>query len=98
MDTNSVLMLLVYVFLIVSIVIHNRNFATIRRKLLRQERKLDAILKHLDIDWQSEVDPEVLELIRQGRKIEAVKAYNQSTGVALKEALAYVESFWERND
>ncbi|GIW95548.1 MAG: hypothetical protein KatS3mg110_3589 [Pirellulaceae bacterium] len=98
MDTNSVLVLLVYVFLIVSIVIHNRNFATLRRELLRQERKLDAILKHLDIDWQSEVDPEVLELIRQGRKIEAVKAYKQSTGVALKEALAYVESFWERND
>jgi hypothetical protein len=50
MDTNSGLVFLVYVFLVVSIVIANKNFTTLRRKLLRQECKLDAILKHLNVD------------------------------------------------
>lgn len=84
--------------MIISIVIANRNFTTLRRNLLRQERKLDAILNHLNLDWRSEVDPQVLELIKTGTRIEAVKAYKETTGVALKDALTYVESFSERDD
>ena len=97
MDTSFALMVVVYVFLNYSIVAENWNFSAIRLKQLRQERKLDAILKHLELNWRSEVDPTILKLIKTGTKMEAVKAYKELSGVALKGALAYIESFSERD-
>ncbi|MFJ2662826.1 hypothetical protein ACIO14_00635 [Nocardia fluminea] len=46
-------------------------------KLVRIERKLDLIMKHLDIaDPASEIDlSEVDELLRRGKKIQAIRAY-----------------------
>lgn len=41
-------------------------------------------------------DAQVLDLIRFGRKIEAVKAYRELTGVGLKEAKEHVEDLQER--
>jgi ribosomal protein L7/L12 len=64
--------------------------------LLRQERKLDAILQHLNIDWRSDVDPQLLKLIERGTRIEAVKAYKELNDVTLREAIDYVTSL--RND
>ena len=61
-------------------------------RIARLERKVDAILKHLGVDFVEEVDPKVLELVIAGRKIEAIKAYREQTGVGLKEAKDYVES------
>lgn len=98
MDTNPGLVFLLYVFVIISIVLANREFTALRRKLLRQERQLDAILKQLNVDWQSEVDSEVLRLIRTGAKLDAVNAYEESIGVKLKDAVTYVQSFWDGDD
>ena len=58
----------------------------------RLERKVDLILKHLGIDPNPGVDEKVLELMRAGQKIEAIKLYREQTGVGLKEAKDYVES------
>ncbi|MFE3544997.1 hypothetical protein ACFXK0_18720 [Nocardia sp. NPDC059177] len=46
-------------------------------KLVRLERKLDLIMKHLGItDPASEFDlSEVDELLRRGKKIQAIRAY-----------------------
>jgi hypothetical protein len=96
MDLNSGLVFLVYVFLILVIVFANQNFHTLRSKLLRQERKLDAILQHLNIDWRSDIDPQLLKLIERGTRIEAVKAYKELNDVTLREAIDYVTSL--RND
>ncbi|MFD3747670.1 hypothetical protein [Nocardia sp. NPDC058633] len=48
-------------------------------KLLRIERKLDLIMRHLGIsDPASELDlREVDDLVRQGKKIQAIRAYRQ---------------------
>ena len=61
------------------------------RQLRRVEEKLDAILKHLNIEY-SRVDPKIVELVRDGQTIEAIKLYREQTGASLKEAKDFVES------
>ncbi|NBR07220.1 MAG: hypothetical protein EBT92_15845 [Planctomycetes bacterium] len=61
-------------------------------RLQRVERKLDAIINHLGIVMNSGVDPQIIELVQAGKKIEAIKLYRESTGVGLKEAKDFVES------
>ncbi|MCT9111775.1 ribosomal protein L7/L12 [Streptomyces mirabilis] len=56
------------------------------RRIARVEKKLDRILDHLGL---AEADPElekVVALARDGRKIQAIKAYREVTGAGLKEA------------
>ncbi len=62
------------------------------RLLGRLDRKIDLILKHLGIDPNQEVCPEIKELMKTGQKIQAIKLYRQQTGAGLKEAKDYVES------
>ena len=61
-------------------------------RLQRVERKLDAIISHLGVVMNPGVDPQLLELVREGKKIEAIKLYRESSGVGLKEAKDFVES------
>ena len=58
----------------------------------RLERKVDLILKHLEIDPNQGVDEKIMELMKAGQKIKAIKLYREQTGVGLKEAADYVES------
>ena len=60
-------------------------------RLAAIERKLDAIMAHLEITEAPVDQPDVLEHLRAGRKIHAVKAYRDSTGASLAEAKAAVE-------
>ena len=73
-----------------------RNRALDGERLARLERKLDALLHHLQIEVpepdRSAVLPDVLEHLRHGRKIHAVKAYRERTGASLADAKAAVES------
>lgn len=94
-DTNSAMIIVIYGFLIYAAINSNTHFNQLRRRSLAQDRKLDAILKHLNVDWLADVDPKVLELIRAGRKIEAVKAYKEATGCSLPDAKTYIESYLE---
>jgi ribosomal protein L7/L12 len=57
----------------------------------RQERKLDALLKHSGVDLSTLAAREAEALIRAGRKIEAIKLYRELTGAGLAEAKAAVE-------
>lgn len=61
------------------------------RKIARVERKLDLILGHLGIQEDPGPLPEVTALLRDGKKIQAIKAYRQATGADLVEAKAAVE-------
>ncbi|MFC7220995.1 ribosomal protein L7/L12 [Streptomyces polyrhachis] len=64
----------------------------VERRLARLERKMDLLLGHLGVEEPRIPGMErVHELIRQGRKIEAIKAYRQLTGEGLKEAKDAVE-------
>ncbi|MFD3699451.1 hypothetical protein ACFWUZ_25505 [Streptomyces sp. NPDC058646] len=59
----------------------------------RLERRLGLVLSHFDItEPELPVLEEVRALLRDGRRIEAVKAYRQSTGASLVEAKQAVEA------
>ena len=66
------------------------------RKLERIERKLDLLLKQLNIEIPDEpVSPEmnaVKALVNQGNIIEAIKVYREQFGGSLAEAKTAVEA------
>ncbi|WP_433061268.1 ribosomal protein L7/L12 [Dactylosporangium sp. CS-033363] len=67
------------------------------RRLVAIERKLDLIMDHLGIvEPEPEADPMVLEELRQGRKIQAIKRYREITGLGLKDAKDEVEALGRR--
>lgn len=57
----------------------------------RTERKVDALLRHSGVDMANVANREVEELVKAGRKIDAIKAYRELTGASLAEAKAAVE-------
>lgn len=68
------------------------------RALSRLEAKLDALLKHqgIQFDPYADLDPAVLDALRRGQKIEAIRTYRAVSGVGLKEAKEYVEELQRR--
>lgn len=54
------------------------------------ERKLDYVMQKLNLQYQaaplSTAQTAALQWLRQGNKIEAIKAYREHTGTGLKEA------------
>ena len=69
-----------------------------RHALSRLEAKLDALLKHQGIQFDpfSDCPPAVVDALRRGKKIDAIKAYRAATGAGLKEAKEYVEEVQRR--
>ncbi|MCQ8192927.1 ribosomal protein L7/L12 [Streptomyces rugosispiralis] len=63
----------------------------VQRRADRIERKLDLILDHLDIQVTEPGLERVVALVREGKKIEAIKVYRQLTDAGLKEAKDAVE-------
>ena len=55
------------------------------------ERKLDLILAKFEIDPYEGIDKRLIDLVRSGEKLEAIKLYREETGCGLKEAKDYVE-------
>jgi hypothetical protein len=68
-------------------------------RLARLERKLDAILRHLNISYADPASPEGLsEDVRKlandpAGKIQAIKLHREQTGLGLKEAKDAVEAY-----
>ena len=64
------------------------------------ERKVDFLLRELGLETKYASGAggggEVERLVRAGRKIEAIKAYRESTGVGLREAKEAVEALERR--
>jgi ribosomal protein L7/L12 len=68
------------------------------RALSRVEAKLDALLKHQGVrfDPYGDVPAAVLDALRRGKKIEAIKLYRAAAGVDLKGAKDYVDELQRR--
>ncbi len=68
---------------------------TITARLSAIERKLDLIMDSLGLKDPGQVAQTVMEeiqdLVRAGRKIEAIKIYREKTGVGLAEAKAVID-------
>ncbi|MFF7747920.1 ribosomal protein L7/L12 [Streptomyces sp. NPDC007971] len=67
------------------------RFARADERLARVERKLDLVIKHLDLREELPRMDEVNALVREGKKIQAIKVYREATGAGLKEAKEAVE-------
>jgi ribosomal protein L7/L12 len=72
--------------------------ALIDKRLERTERKLNALLRHFNLEWtrSSPLSDRIKELARDPkRKIEAIKVYREETGAGLAEAKEAVEAFMD---
>ncbi|MFJ9813703.1 ribosomal protein L7/L12 [Streptomyces sp. NPDC101151] len=67
------------------------RFARADQRLARVERKLDLIIEHLDLRQEHPRMDELAALVLEGKKIQAIKLYRETTGVGLKEAKEAVE-------
>lgn len=94
-----------FIFLCVSLVMllaPNSQVAALHRRiaaLSRIESKLDLLLKDAAVPYEdpfADLLPPVVEAIRAGDKIEAIKRYRQATGAGLKESKEFVEELQRR--
>ena len=61
------------------------------------ERKVSALYEHLGVaepQGMEGVSPEVLDAVRSGDSIGAIKLYREQTGASLAEAKEFVERIW----
>lgn len=71
-------------------------------RLARLERKIDAILRHLNMEYVDPASPECLSEEVQtlandpAKKIQAIKLHREQTGLGLKEAKDAVEAYMSR--
>lgn len=96
--TEPFLLGLVVAGFIAAVVVHLTSREHQSRTLSRLEAKLDALLKHQGIQFDPYADlaPSVLDALRRGKKIEAIKEYRLVSGAGLKEAKEYVEELQRR--
>ena len=78
--------------------------ATDAGRLAHLERKIDAILRHLNIDYVDPASPEGLSEEVQmlandpAKKIQAIKLHRELTGLGLKDAKDAVEAHISRRE
>jgi len=63
----------------------------LEKRVARIEHKLDLILAHLGLTEPEPWSDEVNALVRDGKKIQAIKVYREATGAGLKEAKEAVD-------
>jgi hypothetical protein len=98
-ETVGLVALVVLVLMLLTVIGARLNGLHRRIAVLsRIDAKLDLLLKQANIKYDpySNVSRDVAEAVRQGKKIEAIKLYRQSTGVGLKEAKDAVEEMQRR--
>ena len=74
----------------------DREVLELRLRVVKLERQVAFLLDHLSLAYREEPDagvsPEIIELVRRGKKIQAIKLFRQETGVGLREAKEFVDS------
>lgn len=98
MDTaDTTMILLPFLVLLVYFALKDRTPKQVDRRITRLERKVDLLLERADIseaDLDRELQPDlgrVTELLRNGKRIQAIKVYRKITGAHLVEAKNSVE-------
>ena len=65
------------------------------RRLSELERKVDYMLKALNIDYQIPAEPQYMEQVRTlvaaHKVIDAIKVYRENTGVSLADAKTFID-------
>ncbi|MEU1664844.1 ribosomal protein L7/L12 [Streptomyces sparsogenes] len=89
MEITAVVVLLLVIGLMWSSV--ERKLDRTQRTTARLERKVDLVLDHLGLQEPQPDLGRVTALLREGKKIHAVKEYREITGAGLKEAKEAVD-------
>jgi ribosomal protein L7/L12 len=71
---------------------HDPEIQELRQRIEKLENKIAFLFKNLQITYPDEVNPKIIELLKQGKKIEAITLYRRETGVDLNRAKAFVEA------
>jgi len=77
-----------------------QEISLLRMRVNRLEAQIEFLFKHLGVnmpaDGTSNDDPRVIEALKKGQAIEAIKISRENTGLGLAEAKAAVEKIWAR--
>jgi len=97
----TVVALVLIVGLLVVIASQNARPRLIERRLARLscvEAKLDILLNHFDLrfDPYRNLPNAVVQAVRSGETIKAIRCYREATGVTLKEAKDFIEEVQRR--
>jgi len=82
----------------------NEELARLRERIRVLEAQTAHLYEHLGLDPGpfaapppgDQLDPEVVQLLTSGKKINAIKLHRERTGVGLKEAHDAVEAYEKR--
>jgi ribosomal protein L7/L12 len=68
----------------------------LKQRVTRLESQMALLLRNLGIAYldmpAGTASPEVMELLRLGQKIEAIKRFREETGAGLKDAKEFIKS------
>lgn len=87
-----------FIGLIVLFTIFNVNINALQRDQKRIESKLDRIIEHLGLSELSreyvddELKDELIRLVRENKRVKAIKKLRDATGMGLVEAKDYVDN------
>ncbi|MCL4271529.1 MAG: ribosomal protein L7/L12 [Anaerolineales bacterium] len=72
---------------------------SLRNRIVELESRLDFLYKRLGIEYSDNpnaVDPRIIDLLKRGNKLEAIKVYRELTNTGLAEAKQAVEQIETR--
>lgn len=79
----------------------DQNVSNLAARIRLLERKIDMIMEHLGLELDDDIvkgmPPNVIEWVKRGNMLEAIKAYREHTGVGLKEAKDVVDELAGRH-
>ncbi len=76
-----------------------QDIIALRSRVAELERRLDFLYKKLGIEYidnPSSIDSRIIEFLKRGNKIEAIKIYRELTDTGLAEAKQAVDSIEAR--
>ena len=75
---------------------YDNEIFQLRQRITKLENQIAFILHQQGLIYPEEqnmgVSSEIMNLMRQGKKIQAIKLYRQETGVGLKQAKDFVDA------
>ena len=70
------------------------DFNSLKSRVAELEDRLDFLFNHLGVQYSNQppwADPRVVDALRRGNKIEAIKIYRELTNTGLAEAKAVID-------
>ena len=76
---------------------YETELVDLRKRVAKLERTVDFLLAQLKLTYidnpaSAGVDPDIFDLVQNGKKIEAIKLYRERTGAGLAEAKDFIDS------